>query len=212
MTPSPAPLRASWILPALILALGLIPAFGSVSRLVTLAAPGLAAPGDDRFLSAPLPIALHAGGALALLLLGALQVWPAFRRRHPLWHRRAGRVLAATGMIFALGGLAMVATYPRQPDGSLALDLLRLVTGSAILILLALGWRAARARDFRRHRTHMLRALALFMGSGTFVPIYVPFVAMGGPEGPVTFVTAMALAFAVNLGIAEIAIRRPTGA
>ena len=51
------------------------------------------------------------GAALTtFLVLGALQVWPSFRRRRPAWHRWSGRVLVPAGLA---GG--RVRTAARMP-------------------------------------------------------------------------------------------------
>lgn len=202
------PLSAERTLPALVIALGLIPFAGSLSRLATLVEPGLAAAGDARFLDAPLPIALHAGGGAVMLVLAALQVAPRFRSRHLDWHRGAGRALVAAIILFAVGGLWMVATYPRQPAGSPGLSLLRLAVGGALLALVLRGWLRARARDIRGHRRDMIRVLALFMAAGTFVPLWFGGLALGMTDGPTAFLAVQALSFAVNIALAETLLAR----
>ena len=48
-------------------------------------------PANHRYGDFPLPLVLHIVGAIVFVLAGIFQFLPRFRRRHPAWHRRAGR-------------------------------------------------------------------------------------------------------------------------
>ena len=58
-------------------------------------------------------LVLHILCASVYALLGAFQFAPAFRRRRPGWHRRAGRLLVPAGLLVGLSGLWMTLFYPR---------------------------------------------------------------------------------------------------
>jgi hypothetical protein len=66
----------------------------------------------------PVPVALialsvvHILGA-AVYAVGAFQFLPSLRRRHLVWHRRAGRVLAVAGLLVA--GSAHMTSAPTEP-------------------------------------------------------------------------------------------------
>ena len=51
-------------------------------------------PADPRFAGLPLALVLDIRAATTFALAGILQFVPRFRRLHPAWHRRAGRVVA----------------------------------------------------------------------------------------------------------------------
>ena len=62
-------------------------------RLIELAGGPAVIPADHRFGGFAVPLVVHILGATTYALGGILQFVPRFRRRHPVWHRRAGRSL-----------------------------------------------------------------------------------------------------------------------
>ena len=72
-------------------------------------------PADDRFLGWPVALVAHIVGAAVFALVGAFQLVPGIRRRHPRWHRRAGRVLAVAGLMVAGSALWLTLFYEPQP-------------------------------------------------------------------------------------------------
>ena len=96
-------------------------------------------------------------GSIALAT-AVLQIWPWFRRTHPQWHRRAGRLYVFGGVLPA--GLAALVVGFFTPFGPVA---------AASNVLLALlwpaftvtGWRAARDGRYADHRRWMIRSFAL---------------------------------------------------
>jgi len=89
--------QRSWPVPAALVALSFIPVAAGALRLVQLAGGPALMPADHRFADFPLPLVVHIVGATTYALVGVLQFVPRFRRRHPGWHRRAGRVLTLPG-------------------------------------------------------------------------------------------------------------------
>ena len=57
---------------------------------------------------------MHIVGAAVFALVGAFQFVPRLRRRHPTWHRRAGRVLAVAGLTVAGSALWLTLFYDPQ--------------------------------------------------------------------------------------------------
>ncbi|MEU6424773.1 DUF2306 domain-containing protein [Microbispora sp. NPDC046973] len=105
----------------------------------------------------PLLVA-HVLFASVAMVTAFFQVWPWFRRRHPVGHRRAGRVYVFAGVLPA--GLTGLVIGARSPFG------LFLAVSDVLLALLWLaftvaGWRAARARRYADHRRWMLRSAVL---------------------------------------------------
>lgn len=76
------------LVPALLVALSIVPMLGGAVRLASLSGPPT--PESARFVAAPVPVVLHIVGAGLYALLGAFQFSSAVRRRWPRWHRRAG--------------------------------------------------------------------------------------------------------------------------
>jgi uncharacterized membrane protein len=141
-------------------------------------------------------------------LLGAFQLAPRFRRRHPTWHRRAGRVAAVAGLLVAGSALWLTLFYAPQPGTGPVLFGFRLVVGSAMIACLVRGFTAIRRRDIPAHRAWMVRGYALGLGAGTQVFTE----GIGGAifgTGEVRGDLARAAGWLINLAVAEYVIARP---
>lgn len=180
-------------------------ASAATSAATSAAASGAASGVAQRFLDAPAPVLLHVVAMIPFALLGALQFAPALRRQG--WHARVGRLLLPCGVVTAVTGLWMAATFPRPDTDDVALTAMRLAVGLWMLFTL---WRATQALVVRRYAVHgawMTRAYAIAMGAGTQVLTHVPlFLVMGTPRGlPRTI--AMGGAWLINAAVAEYVVR-----
>lgn len=193
----------SWLIPAGLVVLGLVPSAAGVARLAELARHPAVTEANARFVAAPWPVRLHVVAVVLFALVGAFQFWPAFRRASRRWHARAGRILVAAGFLAALSGLWMTFVYPWPEADGMAVYLMRLTVGGAMIASLALGLLALVRRAYHRHGEWMLRAYALGMGAGTQVFTHLPwFVLVGQPtEGPRAVM--MAAGWLINLMVAE---------
>lgn len=200
-----------WRLPVGLIALGAIPiAFGTLRVLELLGVPG-PMPDHARFVDSPVPLVLHIVSAIPYLILGAFQFSASLRRRRPAWHRRSGRLLVPLGLTVALSALWMNQFYV-LPDGpNELLYLVRLLFGTAMAWSIVLGLVAVRRRHFARHRVWMTRAYAIALGAGTQVFTLGFGQALFG-RTELTTALFQALAWAVNLAVAEWALRRPSPA
>lgn len=98
-------------------------------------------------------------GSIAMLTC-CLQMWPWLRRRHPLAHRRIGRIYVFGGVVPAgLMGLTIGAVSPFGPVLRASNVLLALIWLGVTLT----GFRMAQQDRFREHRRWMLRSFALTM-------------------------------------------------
>lgn len=195
------------LLPLWLMLLMAIPVLAGLARIYSLLSGTAISPDDIRFFDAPLPVALHVVGACIYGVLGALQLTPSFRRRFPIWHRRAGRVLMMAGLTVALSGLWMTLLYPLAALQGPLLFWTRLVLGSAMAWWLVQGYIAARGRDIATHRAAMIRAYAVGLGAGTQALTQLPyFLIFGRPDQP-TIDAMMLGAWLINLLVAEWAIR-----
>ena len=86
-------------------------------------------------------------GPVLYAVLGAFQFSARLRRRHPRWHRSAGKVVVALGLMVAASGLWMTLSYARQPGTGELAFLLRLAFGSALAACIVLGLSAIRRGD-----------------------------------------------------------------
>src|SRR5438552_2929455 len=102
---------AGWLAPAGLLLLGMLPVIAGAFRLEQLSGISDAMPANARFAPMPLPVVLHIVSATVFATLGPLQFAAGFRRRWPAWHRVAGRLLVACGLLVGLTGLWMTLFY-----------------------------------------------------------------------------------------------------
>jgi uncharacterized membrane protein YozB (DUF420 family) len=199
--------RASWPVPAGLLALSFIPLTAGVLRLIQLAGGPQTFPADARFAGFPGALVVHIVGAAVYVLVGVLQFLPRFRRQHLTWHRRAGRILAVAGLLVAGSALWLTLFYAPQPGTEHVLFVLRLVFASAMVASLVLGVAAARRRDIASHRAWMIRAYAIALAAGTQAFTEGIGEAVFG-TGQLSGDLAKGAAWVINLAVAEWAIRR----
>ncbi len=196
--------------PVALLALSAIPVAAGTLRIVEVAGGPAVLPANDRFGSFPLPLVLHILGAAVYTLVGVGQFRPRFRREHLDWHRRAGRVLAGSGLLVAISALWMTLSFEAQPGSGSMLYLFRVTFASAMATCLVLGITTMRHGDFASHRAWMTRAYAIGLAAGTQVFTEGIGQAIFG-TGVLTADLAKGAGWAINLAIAEHTIRHPAG-
>lgn len=199
---------ASRFVPAGLVALTLIPVVAGSARVVEVLGGPELLPTDLRFAASPAPLVVHIVSAIGFALLGAFQFSAEIRRRRPGWHRRAGRLLVALGLVVAFSALWMTLLYPRKDGTGELLFGFRLLAGSGMGVSIILGLAGIRSRDIARHRVWMTRAYALGLGAGTQV-FTVGFGTAVLGAGVVRTDLMMGAAWAINLAVAEWFIRRP---
>ena len=202
--------RSDFKLPALLIALSLVPTLGGIARLASIGGATVTAD-NARFMAAPTPVVIHVISATLYCLLGAFQFTPAFRFRWPGVHRRAGRVLAVCGLLAGGSGLWMTVFYPipMSMQGPLVFGV-RLVVAVAMLASIVIAWSSILRRDVARHEAFMIRAYALGQGAGTQALVLLPWMLVSGESGGPTRDLLMILAWTINVAVAEsiIASRR----
>jgi len=202
--------RRGWPVPLGLLLLAVIPLLAGTLRVIQLLGGPALIPADHRFAELPLPLLVHIVGAAVFVVVGAFQFVPRFRRNHRGWHRRAGRLVAAAGMLVAGSALAMTLLYAQKPGTGLLLFVLRLVFASAMGGCLVLGVTTIRRGDVAGHRAWMIRAYAIGLAAGTQAftgGIGVALFGHGALQGDL----AMGSAWVINLAVAEWVIRRHAG-
>lgn len=204
--PRPAGGPSSWGLPVALVGLSLIPVAAGVLRIVEIAGGPQILPANPRVDASPAPMVLHLVAAATYALGGAFQFSPRLRRRHPGWHRKAGRVLVGAGLVVAVSGMWITLLFPGAPGGAW-LWTVRLIVSSAMGASLALGLTAIRRRDIAAHRAWMIRAYALGLGAGTQVfTETIGEAALG--TGDMSKAASLTAGWIINAIVAEWAIRR----
>jgi uncharacterized membrane protein len=197
----------TWRLPIALMALGTVPVIAGSLRLVDLSTGSAALPPNPRFSASPLPVVIHILSVTVFAMLGPWQFSAHLRRRRRAWHRRAGRIVMVAGLAVALSALWLNQFYPRAGATRELLYPLRMVFGVAMLVTITLGFLAARRHDFTDHRAWMIRTYAIGIVAGTQVFTLGIGGALLGHAG-VTTALLLAGAWAINLTVAEWAIRR----
>jgi uncharacterized membrane protein len=157
-------------------------------------------------------LVVHIFTAAVALVLGPLQFLPRIRA-HRSVHRAIGRT-------YLLGGVlpSAIATVPVAAWSGNLLTQIGLTTAAVLwLVTGALAYRAARRRDFTRHRDWMMRNYALTFLAVTaraLVPLMLLTGFALGDSAPVADRVSSAipigqtLAWIINLAIVEVLIRR----
>ena len=200
---------AAWsrLVPVALVALVAIPGIAGALRLLELSGGPQVIPADSRFTTSPAPVVAHIVSAVLYAVVGAFQFSATLRRRHPRWHRGAGRVLVALGLAVALSALWMTLFYARHPGNGELAYVFRLAFGSGMAASIILGFAAIRCGDIDRHRAWMTRAYALALGAGTQVFTQGIGSAVFGTSELVRDLM-LGAGCVINLAIAELIIRR----
>lgn len=199
----PSRSRARWWVPAALVVLLAVPIGAGVRRLVELGSGAAVTPDNARYFAAPVPVVLHIVCVTLFCVLGALQFAPAFRRRSPGWHRRAGWLVVGGGLGAALTGVWMTLFYPHvEGDGAL-LFAFRLLFGSLMAACVVLGVSAIRRKDIASHRAWMLRGYAIALGAGTQAVVHLLWIPFLGQPGVLARALLMGAGWTINLVAAE---------
>ncbi len=163
---------------------------------------------DDHFAPRLAVLQVHAGAGAVSLLIGPWQFWTWLRKAHARWHRWLGRAYLAAVAVSALAGWILSA-YSKEGWGThLGFGLLAVVW----FWTAAMGYRTARARQFRLHREWMVRSFALSLAAVTLrneLPLLL-FVARLSFHA--AFIIVAWLCWIPNLMFAEWWLRRPSRA
>jgi hypothetical protein len=205
--------KSDWKIPALLLALSIVPLLGGIARLTNMSASAIT-PDNARYVASPTPIVVHVVAATLFSLLGAFQFSRGFRLRWQGFHRRAGRVLVVAGLIAGLTGVWMTLAYaiPVPMQGPI-LRGVRVIVGVAMVASIVIAWASIMRRNVARHEAFMIRAYAIGQGAGTQVVVLGPWMVITGNSTGLTRDLLMALSWAINIAVAELIVwarrRRP---
>lgn len=199
---------SDWTVPAGLVVLSLIPVIAGAFRVHQIS-NGTLAPENMRFQISPLPVVLHILSATFYSLLGAFQFSAGLRHRNPKWHRQSGKILIFTGLITSLTGLWMTLFHPVPQIDERGVYIARLIAGSLMTLFIFLGIDAIRKQNFSEHGHWMMRAYALALGAGTQVFTHLPLLIFPNIHGETSRTFFMALAWVINMAVAEWIIRKP---
>jgi uncharacterized membrane protein len=191
-----------------LLLLSLIPVASGAFRLNQLTGGAEITPANARFFASPLPVVVHIVGASLYAILGAFQFANGIRRRWPVWHRWAGRLLVVCGLLVGLSALWMTLFYPLPVVDGDFLNAQRLLFGSAMIVSLVLAYVAIRRGKVKQHRAWMMRAYAIALGAGTQTLTLMAGELIAGKPNELSRALLMGAAWVINLAVAEAIIRK----
>ena len=197
-----------WLVIVGLLLLSFIPIASGAFRLTQLSAGAEITPANARFFASPLPVTVHIVSASLFAILGAFQFATSLRRRWPVWHRWAGRLLVLCGLLVGFSGLWMVLFYPHPVGDGDFLSAQRLLFGSAMIVSIILSFTAIRRGNVKLHRAWMMRGYAIGMGAGTQALVLMAGEMISGKPNELSRALLMGAAWMINLAVAEWVIRR----
>jgi uncharacterized membrane protein len=169
-------------------------------------------PYNPGFLEFPTVVALHVVLGGIYLALAPFQFVRRIRSRYLGYHRRAGRLLVAVGVVVGVTALFMgfVIPFSGWPE--------RVVIGlfgGLFLVALVKGYLHVRAGRVALHREWMIRAFAIGLSIATMRLIFVPalIVAADPTDGQIAVLSnvSFAVAFVLHASVAELCIRTTRG-
>jgi len=203
-------LAVGWV-PILLWLYGGIVVFSGIMRLaITGQALTTGQPVDDPvfmvYVHQPWLPAIHILAGTVFMLLGPLQFIPSIRRYWPKMHRVTGRVFLVCGLIAAATGLGVEFTFPLR--GGYVKRAAMVLFSLAMLVALALAWRAAIRRRIDLHRAWVVRAYAIGLALSTTRLYFIPAYLMYGNPSQFEAATVTWAGFCINCLVAEWIVRR----
>jgi hypothetical protein len=199
---------SGWLVPIGLLLLSFIPIVAGAFRLTQLVGGAEITPANARFFASPVPVVSHIVSVSIFSLLGAFQFATGFRRRYPVWHRVAGRILIPSGLLAALTGLWMSHFYPWADGDGVLLYALRLFFGSLMLLSIALGITAIGQKNFVQHGHWMIRSYAIGMGAGTQAMTQMLWFLLFGQPNELNRALLMGVGWVINMLVVEWVIHK----
>ena len=199
---------AEWLVIAGLLLLSFIPVVSGAFRLNQLTGGAEITPANARFFASPLPVVVHIIGASLYAILGAFQFTNSIRRRWPVWHRWAGRLLVVCGLLVGASGLWMTLFYQLPAGDGAFLNAQRLLFGSAMIVSIVLAYVTIRRGNVKQHRAWMMRAYAIGIAAGTQALVLMAGELIAGKPNELSRALLMGAAWVTNLAVAEWIIRK----
>lgn len=145
--------------------------------------------------------AIHILAGTVFMLLGPLQFIPSIRRHWPKIHRVSGRIFIVCGLIAAVTALGVEFQFPLR--GGYFKRAAMVLFSLALLVALALAWRAAVRRRIDRHRAWVVRAYAIGLALSTTRLYFIPAYLMYGNPTEFEAATVTWAGFCINCLVAE---------
>lgn len=174
-------------------------------RLIEVSGVPLGLPDLDRVLSgARLPFVAHIVGVIGFNLLGALQFSNQLRVASPRLHRAIGWGAALAGLALGFSGLWLSLFFPVSDHTTPPFTAFRVIASCMLVGFLTIGLHAAIFRQIQTHRTWMIRAYALALGTTTQGMLTLVWEETLGPLPDVMHAVVFAAGWGLTLLVAEL--------
>lgn len=198
---------AGWVVVSGLLLLGLS---SVINRMIFMQAtatidPATLNPFDRRYAELPLATWLHLLPALLIALTGPTQFIRRIRNGFRRLHRISGRTYLISGTIAALSGTYVGLLYPFTGHNGPGLNeaMASLFFGVYSLFCLYHAYRAARQKQFAKHREWVIRSWALMLGVATERTLLGIFMSTTDIDIAHLFGVTFWLALAINIPASE---------
>ncbi|BCD95993.1 DUF2306 domain-containing protein [Marinagarivorans cellulosilyticus] len=210
---SPSATSRQWLTPFLLLMLGSVSVIFGALQLYSLGQGLPPAPTPDQalhYFAMPWPVVTHIVCGTIFNLIAPFQFAGIIRRRYPLWHRWAGRVLILCAFGAGASSLWMNHFYPAFGGTMKYLGIL--AHNIVLLGSLILSVKAILRRDIARHRAWMMRAVAAMLSPATQRLLIIPWVGITGILNDTIIAAVIWGGLAVNLVVVEWFLRHKQNA
>jgi len=203
---------SSWLVPVLLLLMGMIAIVASVSRLSSMtqviASGGITEDSKDivRYIEHTVISVLHLLPGIVFMLLGPFQFVPGIRRRWPLVHRCLGRVFIISGILVGISAISMAMLFPVLVNQFVTSA--NLVFGGVLIVALVIAFCAILRRDIARHRAWMIRAYAIGLSIATMRLMFGAVFLLSGDFKESYLPPLVWLTFILHIVVAELILMR----
>ncbi len=162
------------------------------------------------FADYPITTWLHTIPGALFMILAPMQFIPAIRRKYPIYHRWAGRVVLLSCLILGISASIILFTFPYtsfDPNlSNLSEQIPDIFFGTFFLLFAALGYYNIRKGNIEKHRRYMIRVFAIGLGISLF-RILMVVTAIAGTNPLELIGIYFWLGFAITWILAEIYIK-----
>jgi len=152
-------------IPAIFIILGVLMGPMDSSLLVSLV--------NARYFESPLAVLVHGSSGIGFFLTVPLQFSPAFRQKHPRWHRVSGRIALLSAYLMAASGVWLHHVLTPEELGMRYMGLV--IVSLCMVLAFTLAFYHVLKRQITAHRRWMYRAVAVSLAVVT--PLFIEILA-----------------------------------
>jgi len=191
-------------MPALLIAISLVPFAATTNRLLWLADPKAQPdPVMAHFSGEWTALVVHILFGTMFLILAAFQFSPELRRQHKQWHRISGRLCMIAGLIAGLSSIWLVLGFPSGHLSTPAQDFARALMGAALIVCIVKAFVEIRKGNIVTHSKWVVRAFALGVAGTTQAFLIGFWIVFSGNLTPKSATVLIIAGFAFNILFAQ---------